>query len=68
MSKTTESLNIDALRQRAREHIEEGAVTAGYQGDRQAVLKMLNDDLADLQQQMPGAAKPAQQELALPAL
>ena len=46
MSKTTESLNVDALRKRAREHIEEGAVTAGYQGDRQAVLKMLNDALA----------------------
>ncbi|MDY7574941.1 ferritin-like domain-containing protein [Actimicrobium sp. CCI2.3] len=34
------------LRLRARKHIEDGAVTDGYQGDRQAVLAMLNGALA----------------------
>jgi bacterioferritin len=38
--------NVQTLRQRAREHIEEGAVTAGYNADRKTVLKMLNDSLA----------------------
>lgn len=37
---------VDALRQQARQHIEQGAVTAGYKADRPAVLKMLNDSLA----------------------
>lgn len=35
-----------ALRKRAREHIDEGAVTAGYTADREIVLKLLNDSLA----------------------
>ena len=34
------------LRLRARKHIEDGAVTDGYGGDRQAVLAMLNGALA----------------------
>ncbi|MDP9109135.1 MAG: bacterioferritin [Pseudomonadota bacterium] len=34
------------LRKRAREHIDEGAVTDGYTGDRAAVLEMLNNALA----------------------
>lgn len=34
------------LRQRARQHIEEGAVTDGYAADREAVLQMLNSALA----------------------
>ncbi|CAB3716970.1 ferritin-like domain-containing protein [Trinickia soli] len=38
--------DVKALRKRAREHIEEGAVTAGYQADRTTVLKLLNDALA----------------------
>ncbi|MGN6651168.1 ferritin-like domain-containing protein [Trinickia sp.] len=38
--------DVQAIRKRAREHIEEGAVTAGYQADRAAVLKLLNDALA----------------------
>ncbi|HTH73192.1 MAG TPA: ferritin-like domain-containing protein [Trinickia sp.] len=38
--------DVQAIRKRAREHIEEGAVTAGYQADREAVLKLLNDALA----------------------
>ncbi len=40
------TINIDTLRQQARKHIEQGAVTAGYTADRPAVLKMLNDALA----------------------
>ena len=39
-------LDLKTLRQRARQHIEEGAVTAGYSADRTAVLKMLNESLA----------------------
>jgi bacterioferritin len=34
------------LRKRARQHIDEGSVTAGYSADREAVLKLLNDALA----------------------
>ena len=38
--------DIQAMRQRARQHIDEGAVTAGYKADRETVLKLLNDSLA----------------------
>ena len=38
--------DVQAIRKRAREHMEEGAVTAGYQADRATVLKLLNDALA----------------------
>ena len=38
--------DIPTLRKRARQHIEEGAVTSGYAADREAVLKMLNEALA----------------------
>ena len=38
--------DIDAIRRRAREHIEHGAVTEGYRADRQTVLKLLNAALA----------------------
>ena len=38
--------NIKALRDRARQHIEFGAVTPGYKADRPAVIKLLNDALA----------------------
>ena len=38
--------DIKTLRQRARQHIEQGAVTAGYQADRATVLKILNEALA----------------------
>jgi bacterioferritin len=34
------------LRARARKHIEEGAVTAGYQADRETVIRLLNEALA----------------------
>jgi bacterioferritin len=38
--------DIRALRSRAREHIEQGAVTPGYRADREAVVRLLNDALA----------------------
>ncbi|MGH7766420.1 MAG: bacterioferritin, partial [Candidatus Binatia bacterium] len=38
--------DIKTLRERARQHIEEGAVTPGYTADRQNVVKILNDALA----------------------
>ena len=38
--------DIKLLRDRARKHIEQGAVTASYRGDRAAVIKTLNDALA----------------------
>ena len=38
--------DIQTLRKRARQHIEEGAVTEGYAAEREAVVKMLNEALA----------------------
>jgi bacterioferritin len=38
--------DIRTLRQRARQHIEQGAVTPGYQANREAVIKLLNEALA----------------------
>ena len=38
--------DVETLRKRAREHITEGAITAGYQADRETVVKLLNDALA----------------------
>ena len=38
--------DIKALRERARRHIEQGAVTEGYQADRDTVIKICNDALA----------------------
>lgn len=38
--------DIEAIRQRARRHIENGAVTDAYRGDRQTVIKVLNEALA----------------------
>jgi bacterioferritin len=38
--------DIQTLRKRARQHIEEGAVTRGYAADRQEVLRLLNEALA----------------------
>jgi bacterioferritin len=46
MSKNPALSNVKTLRSRARQHIEEGAVTQGYSADRSAVLKMLNEALA----------------------
>jgi bacterioferritin len=38
--------DIQSIRKRAREHIQEGAVTSGYAADRKTVLKILNEALA----------------------
>ncbi|MHB1951097.1 MAG: ferritin-like domain-containing protein [Acidiferrobacteraceae bacterium] len=38
--------DIKTLRERARRHIEQGAVTPGYKGDRETVVKLLNEALA----------------------
>ncbi len=38
--------DIKTLRERARKHIENGAVTPGYQADRETVIKLLNEALA----------------------
>jgi bacterioferritin len=46
MDTQTGMTDVKTLRERARRHIEEGAVTAGYSADRVAVLKLLNEALA----------------------
>src|SRR5438876_5586790 len=49
MSVTTEKpflTDVKEIRRRARKHIEEGAVTEGYQADRETVIKLLNEALA----------------------
>ena len=38
--------DIKTLRERARQHIENGAVTQGYTGDRETAVKILNEALA----------------------
>ncbi len=38
--------DIKTLRTRARKHIEQGAITAGYSADRDTVVKLLNEALA----------------------
>ena len=38
--------DIQELRRRAREHMEQGAVTSAYKADRQTVLRILNEVLA----------------------
>jgi bacterioferritin len=38
--------DIKTLRERARQHIENGAVTEGYTGDRETAVKLLNEALA----------------------
>jgi bacterioferritin len=38
--------DIKTLRERARKHIENGAITEGYTGDRETAVKLLNEALA----------------------
>jgi bacterioferritin len=38
--------DVEELRRRARQHIQEGAVTAGYGADRERVISILNEALA----------------------
>jgi len=44
--KKTFLTDVKTLRKRARQHIEQGAVTQGYKGKRETVLKLLNEALA----------------------
>ena len=46
MPKASVLTDIQTLRKRARQHIDQGSVTAGYSADREMVLKLLNDSLA----------------------
>lgn len=46
MNTSLESLDVTELRRTARQHIEEGAVTAGYSANRDKVIQLLNDALA----------------------
>lgn len=46
MNEPLRPLDIPELRKSARQHMEEGAVTAGYSADRTQVIAMLNDALA----------------------
>jgi bacterioferritin len=46
MAKKSFLTDVRTLRKRAREHIEQGAVTKGYRAKRETVLKLLNDALA----------------------
>ena len=46
MSEKPRLTDVKTLRAQARRHIAEGAVTAGYAADRDAVLKLLNASLA----------------------
>jgi bacterioferritin len=46
MDKTNTLTNVPALRRRARQHLDEGAVTPGYSADRETVLRLLNAALA----------------------
>lgn len=46
MPKNTILTDVPTLRKRARQHIDDGSVTAGYSANREVVLKLLNDSLA----------------------
>lgn len=43
---TVELTDVNTLRQRARKHVEQGAVTEGYSADRETILRLLNESLA----------------------
>ena len=42
----TFEIDIESIRKRARENLTDGAVTDGYRGDRETVLRLLNEALA----------------------
>lgn len=46
MSNVQQLSDVDSLRQRARQNVENGAVTEGYSADRETVLRLLNESLA----------------------
>lgn len=41
-----ELTDVQTLRERARQHVEQGAVTEGYSADRHEILRLLNESLA----------------------
>ncbi|WP_028631807.1 MULTISPECIES: ferritin-like domain-containing protein [Pseudomonas] len=43
---STEMTDVQTLRKRAREHVENGAVTEGYSADRERIITLLNESLA----------------------
>ena len=45
-TKSSELSDVQTLRQRARQHVENGAVTPSYAADRETVLRLLNEALA----------------------
>ena len=45
-AKKTFALDMQTIRDRARKHIADGAVTGGYAADREQVIKLLNEALA----------------------
>jgi len=46
MDKTSTLTDVTTLRRRARQHLDEGAVTSGYSANRETVLQLLNAALA----------------------
>ncbi|RCL22084.1 bacterioferritin [Pseudomonas sp. AFG_SD02_1510_Pfu_092] len=42
----TELTDVQTLRERARQHVENGAVTEGYHADRERIISLLNEALA----------------------
>ena len=46
MSKNSFMMDIQNIRERARKHIDQGAVTGGYKANRETVIKLLNEALA----------------------
>ena len=44
--KGTFMTDVQEIRRRARQHVEQGAVTEGYRADRETVIKLLNEALA----------------------
>lgn len=46
MKQDTFTMDIKAIRERARQHMEEGAMTRGYRAKVETVLKLLNEALA----------------------
>ncbi|RJX76053.1 bacterioferritin [Pseudomonas sp. LS-2] len=46
MSNVHQLSDVSSLRERARQHVENGAVTEGYDADRESILRLLNESLA----------------------
>ena len=56
--------DIKTLRERARQHIENGAVTEGYRADRETAVKLLNEALATEIRQLQGEINEASERAA----